>query len=491
MPPCTAPATDNGSSDEEDPCLPVIVKLTKCTVAESKTSTSKPTTKESKKVVTKTFKFEFVSSEENYHEFLEKILEVFDIPGLSVSKKSVFRLKLQVPPAKVDGAVDIENMKEYLNTVSSKITGKTFMKDIVASADMKDIKGSLKKKKSSQARASAGGDDEDSVSDGEAAPSGSDDVHFDDFDANGLTPVDKELACLRGLLEKEHGNSENNKPSYTDPISGDEIVLSQGMILEWARAIYDGKATVKMPPTTPNFDAMNKGRLVMQRSGVPTRSSSTTPSTASSEDTAVVHALNILNNTIGLLGHAFGGSALPSTPIQRRPVVLTLSPLTNTPSKLEHFLKYCEEKHGLTVAASGHWQTTLEGEGYGPDIMQHVPHTTLTQLLSISAGDAIRLTKAAEEWWDLESKKPRKRTADDAGLEKRFLGIDGKLDGGSYQVYGSGLEMGDIWPDLDYIWYYRPDDNREFIPIPRGMLPMFNEDPDFDFGGSPDRPRMY
>jgi hypothetical protein len=45
----------------------------------------------------------------------------------------------------VDGAVDIENIKEYLNTVSAKITGKTFTKDIVASADMKDIKGSLKK----------------------------------------------------------------------------------------------------------------------------------------------------------------------------------------------------------------------------------------------------------------------------------------------------------------------------------------------------------
>jgi hypothetical protein len=108
----------------------------------------------------------------------------------------------------------------------------------------------------------------------------------------------------------------------------------------------------------------------------------------------------------------------------------------------------------------------------------------------------------------LESKKPRKRTADDAGLEvggrtapgendnsiafeKRFLDINGKLDGGSYRVYGSGLEMGDIRPDLDYIWYYWPDDNGEFIPIPRGMLPMFNEDPDFDVGGSPDCPRMY
>ena len=45
----------------------------------------------------------------------------------------------------MDGAVDIENMKEYLNTVSTKIMGKTFTKDIVASADMKDIKGSLKK----------------------------------------------------------------------------------------------------------------------------------------------------------------------------------------------------------------------------------------------------------------------------------------------------------------------------------------------------------
>ena len=76
------------------------MKLTKYTVTKSKTSTGKPTTKESKKVVTKTFKFEFESSEENYHEFLEKILEVFDVTGLSVSKKSVFRLKLQVPPAK-------------------------------------------------------------------------------------------------------------------------------------------------------------------------------------------------------------------------------------------------------------------------------------------------------------------------------------------------------------------------------------------------------
>jgi hypothetical protein len=62
-----------------------------------------------------------------------------------------------------------------------------------------------------------------------------------------LTPVDKELARLRGLLEKEHGNSENNKLSYTDPISGDEIVLSQGMILEWARAMVSSLRISALP----------------------------------------------------------------------------------------------------------------------------------------------------------------------------------------------------------------------------------------------------
>lgn len=100
MPPRSAPAADDHSDSDEDPSLSVLVKLTKYKVKQTKTSTGKTSNKETKETVTKTFRFEFEKSEDNYYDFLKAILEVHNITGLSVGKKSVFRLKMQVPPAK-------------------------------------------------------------------------------------------------------------------------------------------------------------------------------------------------------------------------------------------------------------------------------------------------------------------------------------------------------------------------------------------------------
>ena len=100
MPPHSAPAADDHSDSDEDPSLSVLVKLTKYKVKQTKTSTGKTLNKETKETVTKTFRFEFEKSEDNYYDFLKAILEVHNITGLSVGKKSVFRLKMQVPPAK-------------------------------------------------------------------------------------------------------------------------------------------------------------------------------------------------------------------------------------------------------------------------------------------------------------------------------------------------------------------------------------------------------
>jgi hypothetical protein len=59
----------------------------------------------------------------------------------------------------------------------------------------------------------------------------------DGSDNDNLTGPEKELAHLRGRLHEKYGNDRDNSLSYTDPTTGENVILTVFMTKEWARAL--------------------------------------------------------------------------------------------------------------------------------------------------------------------------------------------------------------------------------------------------------------
>jgi hypothetical protein len=107
-------------------------------------------------------------------------------------------------------------------------------------------------------------------------------------------------------------------------------------------------------------------------------------------------------------------SATPATPSnvqvhRNHPLSIeSTSPPHPSPSKLPTFLKYAEEHLGVKNAPI--YKYALEKNGYGPDILGFVKDVEIVAC-GISAGDAIRLKRGADKWWNSPEAK-RVRTAD-------------------------------------------------------------------------------
>jgi hypothetical protein len=52
-----------------------------------------------------------------------------------------------------------------------------------------------------------------------------------------LTGPEKGLAHLRGRLHKKYRNDRDNSLSYTDPTTGENVILTVFMTKEWAWAL--------------------------------------------------------------------------------------------------------------------------------------------------------------------------------------------------------------------------------------------------------------
>lgn len=52
-----------------------------------------------------------------------------------------------------------------------------------------------------------------------------------------MSAMEKELARIRGLLEKEHGNDYDMTYTWLNPNTGEKVPLSPMAMDEWTRAI--------------------------------------------------------------------------------------------------------------------------------------------------------------------------------------------------------------------------------------------------------------
>ncbi|KAF8265502.1 hypothetical protein EI94DRAFT_1436561, partial [Lactarius quietus] len=188
------------------------------------------TTKETR---AKEFVHIFVDDEVNYLVFLQAILDNHHLSKYKVSDQAVFPCKVQVPPASKSDAMYIINFDEYKGLVT-KIGKRTPSRPIIIFVEMPEVEKVFAK-----------------VNEGDG-PAGND--SDEDDDSLGLTKVDYELARFCRMLEKKYGTDHNGTYSYIDPMTATAIPLTPFMMKEWARAMYDGAATVNNPPNTVTFD---------------------------------------------------------------------------------------------------------------------------------------------------------------------------------------------------------------------------------------------
>lgn len=158
------------------------------------------------------------------------------------------------------------------------------------------------------------------------------------------------------------------------------------------------------------------------------------------------------------------------------------SPIPNTPSKLDRFLRDLENK-GTVRDATRH-AYTLDKHGYGPDIMEHVENSELVTV-GVPAGDAIRMKRAAPIWWASETAAVKKRrlgnpqrqrspSPEPSGIRfiKRGKTADGEWEAGSgTSLWETGMKEGWVNPHADYGWWYFASVIGREIPVPEGFVP--------------------
>ncbi|KAF9033380.1 hypothetical protein BJ165DRAFT_1410441 [Panaeolus papilionaceus] len=426
------------------------------TTSKGKTKTASKGKLESKN---KEFTFTFEANSENYLLFLSTLLEKHRYPKYTpVKVNHYFTVKIGVGPKKLKkDALDVEKLSKYHDIVQRLINEQPTK--LTTYFNLDDVKVAQKRKEV--------GSDEDEDG-GELVSENESDIP----DAK-TTAFEKELArnCL--LLEEKYQNTKGGGWSFLLPIDGTLQPLTPHMMLEWARAVSDSKATVDMPPNTMTFDPVYCGRSLLQ-----------TPKSCS---TSVLSELSsIFQSTRAILvsepghlsslgtpwqpGAAAAVTPAPSiTPSTSSTTTLPASPTAiHSPSKLPAFLKFAEQQLG-----------------YGPDILCDVNNKDLVAC-GLTPGDAIRIKCGARDWWsgpeakcrchqgDLGSggdapQVPVAKPVDNIHFIKKFPEDKG---GGGLSVFGTGIEMGEA-PDPDqFSWHYFNRVTKREEPLPQGMVPV-------------------
>ncbi|KAF8059566.1 hypothetical protein FPV67DRAFT_1425555 [Lyophyllum atratum] len=417
----------------------------------------------------KQFNFTFKSCNDNYIQLLNKILTSHYINDYEATSQKTFTCKVQVPPEKVSDARDIENYEEY-QVIAEKIVaekpGPTKLINITV--DLTNVQKHAKKKASRSASPDS--------SDNEEAQVG---MH-DQMNENGLSKVDVELARFRGLLEKKYQNDHDGGYTYIDSRPGGETLpLTMFMMGEWARAMYDGTATVSRYPSTPTFDPVNRHEsLSRQRS----HSSATTHSSHSGGPSDIAHMASLVKDIFALTRPA--SNPAPSTPHNKASNSLSdpQTPPRNTPTKLTRFLEYAQDYLGVPHAIT--YEQTFKEKGYGPDILHLVDNTALCGI-GLAEGDVIRLKQNALTWWNSAGK--RKRLDTDVGTSTRpppvpvtppniKIRFDRRYhNGGNARIYGPRITPGKPPPDQDFDMLYFCEARRCFVPVPDGYVAIVEE----------------
>ncbi|THU81207.1 hypothetical protein K435DRAFT_873584 [Dendrothele bispora CBS 962.96] len=225
------------SADDEPTSYTVQVKLTtysKVTKAPRKKGQTTTTSwKKNPRIKSKELDYNFQDSDENYIAFLNALLMACSLK-FSVTPTRRFTISVQVPPALKAGAIDVDKLSDYSRVVA-KIASGTVDKAITVYMDEQEIK----RKKLPKRQEDAQDDSQDDLTDEDKSAS-------DDANGGELSNLERELARIRGLLEEKYRSDHDNTFAYPDPVSGELWPLTLFMMKEWARNIYDGKATISV-----------------------------------------------------------------------------------------------------------------------------------------------------------------------------------------------------------------------------------------------------
>jgi hypothetical protein len=151
---------------------------------------------------------------------------------------------------------------------------------------------------------------------------------------------------------------------------------------------------------------------------------------------------------------------------------MSSSPINYSPSKLPAFLQYAQDKLGVKNAML--YRYSLEGKGFGPDILPFVEDSQIVSC-GVSAGDAIRLKRGASKWWESpEAKRPRPPPAEEdyrtrIRFEKRFL------EGGCASVFGPGMMPGKNHREDEFTWWYYDENEKQVRKVPDGLIPEIDQ----------------
>ncbi|KAF8870045.1 hypothetical protein CPB84DRAFT_1855828 [Gymnopilus junonius] len=412
----------------------------------------------------KEFPFTFESGEDNYLAFLSTILTKHGHDKLTpVVRKTRYVVKYILGGKVKKDAIDVDTMEEYEEMVMKILD--TTPEKVTVFVNLEDIQNAQKKRTGHTDSSSNEGDLED------------------EGDVDGLRPIDRDLGRIRGLLEKKYRNP--NDDGYTFIANdGERVPLTPGMISEWARCIYDGNSTIHVMPNTTPFDPKTCARSLFQ-----------TPKVAPASDLQSI--ASIFHDARALFtGDTTCPPNPPVTPSNPRPPsneAATSSPPKLTPSRLKAFLEYAQENLGVQYAT--HHEHALSSKQYGPDILHLVSDQDLLTL-EIPHGDAIRLKRAAQDWWNgplakrpcAAPARPRTPSPDPIRFIKRFHGEDGQ-----HSVFGKGLVEGDNRHCNEYDWYYYNRVEKREVKVPDGRIPdLFEEylsDPDIPFEPPTPEPR--
>ncbi|KAJ3805353.1 hypothetical protein F5876DRAFT_69870 [Lentinula aff. lateritia] len=391
-------SSDENEEDTTSHETEVTVSLTTYTLTKPKTKKAVAVLKKDTGTLkTKSIQFAFIANEDNHILLMNTLLTTMGLTQYKATKKRPFCMKMAIPPKKTYVALafipfwgfdiifrkgqgsDVESTLEYIAQAAKIIESKTNA-TVFVWIDGKEILESCRK----LMRNSAGSDNDENGDE------------FDDDDSS-MSPMEQELARMRIILEKQHGNDYDLTYTYIDPTTAKKFALSPNAIDEWTRAIYSGLADKFRPPSnddSPNFGAANRQSSIQPFGTL--RSSSAhhhQPAPAAvnpGEKSNLAHFATIMSMII------------PPRPMQSpipssSSLAPLLSPAKNTPTKLRRFLEYAESDAGVKNAT--YHLFALENKGYGPDILECVEDKDLRDL-GIKHGDAMCLKRAAPIWFN-------------------------------------------------------------------------------------------
>ncbi|KAK6969269.1 hypothetical protein R3P38DRAFT_3502227 [Favolaschia claudopus] len=360
-----------------------------------------------------------------------------------------YSIKVQLPGVKKTEAVDIDDYDEYKELAKNIIEQQPTKMNIFV--DM-----AIVEKRWSGRGFNRGSDNED----GEDAGL---------YDSNGLSEVDRELARMRRKLEVKYQNGHNAGYTYIDPDTAESYELTPTMMKEWARAMYDGVATVERPVSLGKVTFHPaKRQVALHRVNSPQGAGGVSD---------IGHLANLITTIFGATSAV--KSTQPSTPQKSShteshvPDVVN-SPPVPTPSKLSKYLEHAETKLG--VSNTRMFETGLRENGYGPDIL-HLVDNKDPEGLGISKGNVIRLKAGAQNWWKSSDAK-RKRTESESAGNSGTAGIGQDVtvtpskrvayevrykDGGSSRLFGPRLSPGLRLQFPDREVYYAEEQRREMM----------------------------